>query len=300
MPETRLLATTQPRTTTLPRAQTIPHPGGNAIAGSYLSASPAAGAHAHAHVAAARAAAAHPAGLPSRPPGTRPQDARVELIQRPGAAHAPARGGGFAGGPGGVMLASNQRPTVEIIPRVQPGQAQVQVPPGGGVALDLAEAMLVGNLLHQFVDAAAKSGDKINEELGSRALLKVTNNVHALMALMAQAPAPPTGAVAPTPTRVQVPAHPTSPPMPAHAAPFVAMPGPPVVAQAMPIQGAAAFGHAPVVTQAMGPIVVPAWPPAAPAVAAPAPTPVQAAPVAADAAPAGVAQPNDGHGGIPQ
>jgi len=216
MPETRLLAQHQPRTTTLPRAQIANNPGN--VAGSYISASPAAGGQVHAQVAAARQAATAPPG--GRPPGSRPQDARVEVFPRPGSGAAPAHGG--------ALLATNQRPTVQIIPKVGPSAVQAQIPPGGGVPFALDEAMLVGQLLHQFIEASADAKDHQNAQLGSSALGKVSANVQLLMEMMAQAqavqaqqsiqmqqvqhaPAPP----ALTPTRVQVPAHPTSPPQPA-------------------------------------------------------------------------------------
>lgn len=311
MPETRLLAQHQPRATTLSRAQPVPHPGANAT-GSFVSASPAAGGYVQAQAIAARHAAALPPNA-MRPPGTRPQDARVALIQRPGAS-----GGQAPMGHGGTILATNQRPTVQIIPKVTPGQVHTQVPPGGGVPFDLDEAMLVGQLLNQYVEAAIGAKDDANAQLGSRALGKISANVHILMEMIAQAQtAQAAQAAVPQPTRVQIPAHPTMPPMvPSQVSPGIAAAGPPTAAvppgwpMAWPAPATPGWppaGMTPAIQGApTGPVVVPAWPanaahgaPGTPAaypwppypvveahaVPAPTPTPAQVTPGAGHATP---------------
>jgi hypothetical protein len=164
------------------------------------------------------------------------------------------------------MLATNQRPTVQILPKPATSQVHTQIPPGGGVSFGLDEAMLVGQLLYQYVESAGAAKDEPNARLGSRALEKVSANVQILMEMMAQAQAQATQApAAPQPTRVQVPAHPTSP---------SGVPGGVVVAAQQPAVQLLPNQTAPLPPPAASwppwawpaqpgaPVVVPAWPPA--------------------------------------
>ncbi len=239
MPETRFLAQHTPHTTTLPRAQPFRGPGGGTTAGSHVSASPAAGAMGAAHVLAARQALSAVPGQAPRPAGTRPQDARVNVFPRHGAAGGPAAVVQVGAGSGGTLLATNQRPTVQLIERPRPaGAAQTQIPPGSGVPFELGELALVGNLLDQYVKGCLESGDQANAKLGGAALLRVADSYRILMGAQAQAQAQAQAAAeaqaqaqlqhmqqmqqqayappAPAPTRVQVPSHPTSQPYQTH------------------------------------------------------------------------------------
>jgi len=244
MPETRLLATHAPRTTTLPRTQTAAIPGANPT-GAFVSASPAAGHQVHTHAAHARQAASMPPS--TRPPGVQPQAARVALISP-----APRAAGGGAGF-GGAMLATNQRPTVQLMPRPTSDRVQTQVPPGGGVSLTFEEACLVGQLVDRYIEGATAAKDTVGAHLGGATLAKMTAYVHHLAEMTAHAQAQmspmPATAPDPVPLRVQVP----TPPVPPVAAawPPVAVPawppmqGMPIVqAQAVPVPANVIPAHA--------------------------------------------------------
>jgi hypothetical protein len=212
MPETRFLATHTPHTTTLPRAQPFRGPGGGATAGSHVSASPAAGSMGQAHVDQARQALSGPPG--GRSTSMPPQDARVVTFPRQGAA---SGAGSSVAHAGGAILATNQRPRVELISRPAPaGQAQTQIPPGSGVPFSLEEMMLVGQLLHNFSKSATEAGDQESVTKAGAALAKLTTAVQIVLDAAARAQAvQPTAQPsfpAPTPTRIQVPAAPMSPP----------------------------------------------------------------------------------------
>lgn len=178
MPETRFLPQKTPRSTGLPRTTMAAPPpttaGSNAT--SPVSAAPGVSRQTHQHVLDARNPAAA-GGAPAAP--RRPQDAKVQIVERR-AAGSPVNVGGNTAFQTSVELLPNvtgtggapRAPAGALPPGVAPGQ----LPSHGsaGSPFDLPEALLIATLVEKYRDGAAAIADQQSVAVAQSILHKLS------------------------------------------------------------------------------------------------------------------------------